>query len=224
MLHLHPTQSFLIDGNMITPGSTLQAHPLAGTAPAKETPLDRQNLVVCYERYNAELFRYAYRLLGDCETAEDCVSETFYRLLKAVRDGHGPLENARAYLYRVARNWITDYFRSKPMRMSSLDIEREGDPEANPSRLAAENWERERVRTAVQSLPPDQQQVILLRFMEDWSHEEVAATLGRSVEATRTLQRRALISLRQFLQLDEAGYNAARRNKKAPPNGATPSR
>jgi RNA polymerase sigma-70 factor (ECF subfamily) len=198
---------------MITQGSTLNSHLLAGAASAKDIPFDRQSLVACYERYNAELFRYAYRLLGDSETAEDCVSETFYRFLKAIREGRGPLENTRAYLYRVARNWITDYYRSQPMRMISLNCELDGDPEANPSKLAAANWERERVRAAVQSLPPDQQQVILLRFMENWSHEDVAATLGRSVEATRTLQRRALISLRQFLQLDEAGFTSFRRNR-----------
>jgi RNA polymerase sigma-70 factor (ECF subfamily) len=198
---------------MITQSPALHSHPLAGAAPAKEIPFDRQNLIASYERYNAEIFRYAYRLLGDCETAEDCVSETYYRFLKAVRDGLGPLENTRAYLYRVARNWINDYYRSQPMRITSLDIELDGDPEANPSRLAAENWERERVRAAVLSLPPDQQQVIVLRFMEDWSHEDVAAALGKSVEATRTLQHRALVSLRQVLQLEEAGFTSSRPGK-----------
>jgi RNA polymerase sigma-70 factor (ECF subfamily) len=200
-----------MDGTMITQGPALHSHPLAGAAPAKEIPFDRQSLIASYERYHAELYRYAYRLLGDADTAEDCVGETFYRFLKAVRDGLGPLENTRAYLYRVARNWINDHYRSQPMRMTSLDIELDGDPEANPAKLAAENLERERIRAAVRSLPPDQQQVIVLRFMEDWSHEDVAAVLGRSVEATRTLQRRALISLRQYLQLEEAGFSCRRR-------------
>ena len=199
----------------------MHSHPLARPAPANEVPFDRQSLIASYERYNAELFRYAYRLLGDCETAEDCVSETFYRFLKAVRDGLGPLENTRAYLYRVARNWITDYYRSQPMRMTSLDIELDGDPESNPSKQAAENLEREHLRAAVLSLPPDQQQVIILRFMEDWSHEDVAAALGRTVEATRTLQHRALVSLRQYLQLDEAGFTSSRQcTQKSPPCAA----
>jgi DNA-directed RNA polymerase specialized sigma24 family protein len=48
-------------------------------------------------------------------------------------------------------------------------------------------------------LPPEQQQVIQLRFIEDWSHEEVAGYLGKTVEATRALQHRGLASLRKML-------------------------
>jgi RNA polymerase sigma-70 factor (ECF subfamily) len=208
---------------MTIQSTAMQTRPLAIPSLVKEISFDRQSLSACYERYNGELFRYAYRLLGDSATAEDCVSETFYRFLKAVRDGLGPLENTRAYLYRVARNWITDYFRSQPLRMTSLDIELDGDGESNPSRLAAEKWERERVRAAVRSLPPDQQQVIMLRFMEDWSHEDVATALGRSIEATRTLQHRALTSLRQYLQLDEAGFTSFRQGRQKKPPAAAPA-
>jgi RNA polymerase sigma factor (sigma-70 family) len=48
-------------------------------------------------------------------------------------------------------------------------------------------------------LPAEQQQVVQLRFIEDWSHEEVASLLGKTVEATRALQHRALASLRKIL-------------------------
>jgi RNA polymerase sigma-70 factor (ECF subfamily) len=188
----------------------MQTYPLTGTLRPRELCCDRQSLIACYERYNNELYRFAYRLLGDSETAEDCVSETYYRLLKAVQDGRGPLENTRAYLYRVARNWITDFYRSQPYHQTPLDSELDGDPEANPSRLVAEQLEHERVRAAILRLPPDQQQVILLRFVEDWSHEEVAAALGRSIEATRTLQHRALAALRQLLCLEDAGFISSR--------------
>ena len=59
--------------------------------------------------------------------------------------------------------------------------------------------ERERVRKAIMQLPFEQQRVIELRFLEELSHEEVAAILGKSVEATRALQYRALSALRQWL-------------------------
>ena len=198
-------------------------YPLTVPSPILETGFDRESLSASYEKYNGELLRYACRLLGDSATAEDCVSETFYRFLKAARDGMGPVENLRAYLYRVAHNWITDHYRSHPLRITSLDIEMDGDPEANPSRLVAEKLERERVRAAVQRLPPDQQQVIALRFVEGWSHEEVAAALGRSVEATRTLQRRALVSLRQLLTLEEAGFTSSPPGKQRNPPAVAPA-
>jgi RNA polymerase sigma-70 factor (ECF subfamily) len=180
--------------------------------------LDRPNLVEAYERYNGELFRYAYRYLGDTNLAEDCVSETFCRLLKAIRDGLGPVENLRAYLYRVAHNWVTDYYRSQPDRQVPLEAELHGEQEANPSHMVVELLEREKVRTAVLRLPPDQQQVLVLRFVEDQSHDEVAAIMGKSVQATRTLQHRALVSLKQKLTLEESGFSTPQPDtQKSPP-------
>jgi RNA polymerase sigma-70 factor (ECF subfamily) len=59
--------------------------------------------------------------------------------------------------------------------------------------------ERERVRKAILRLPAEQQQIIQLRFLENWSHEEVAQVLGKSADATRSMQYRAMGSLRRML-------------------------
>jgi RNA polymerase sigma-70 factor (ECF subfamily) len=180
----------------------MKAANRAISRPPNGTGYDRSAMIAIYEQHNAELFRYAYRLLDDSALAEDCVSETFSRFLKAVRDGLGPVENVRAYLYRVAHNWITDYFRRQPLPLLSLDSELHAGPDANPSLLVANEMERESVRLALLRLSPEQRQVIELRFIEDWSHDAVAAALGKSVEATRTLQHRALIALRRSLLED----------------------
>lgn len=161
--------------------------------------LDRQALIEVYERYSPELYRYAYRLLGDAETAEDCVAETFSRLLHASRNGGGWFENVRAYLYRVAHNWITDYYRQRPPTTLPLDTDQAADPHTDPYHEVSKKMEQEQVRAALLRLPAEQYQVIVLRFLEDWSHEEVAAALGKSVEATRALQYRALNSLQRLL-------------------------
>jgi DNA-directed RNA polymerase specialized sigma24 family protein len=64
--------------------------------------LDKNALVEIYEQYNPKIYRYAFRLLGDAELAEECVSETFSRLLQIVKKGGGPGEYIQAYLYRCA--------------------------------------------------------------------------------------------------------------------------
>ncbi len=163
------------------------------------TTYDRQALVAIYERHSPELYRYAYRLLGDSDLAEDCVAETFSRFLRVTRDSPSTMDNVRAYLYRVAHNWVTDHYRRQPLPPLSLEADVHSDPEANPSHLVADQIEREQVRAALLRLPADQRQVIELRFLEQWSHEEVAATIGKSVEATRALQHRALGALRRML-------------------------
>lgn len=159
---------------------------------------DRQALVEIYEHYSPEIYRYAYRQLDDADLAEDCVADTFHRFMLAIRSGTN-FENMRAYLYRIAHNWITDHYREQPQLPSFLNDEAHSSPEDNPSQLVAQKMDRQRVRAAILRLSPEQRQVIELRFMENWSHYEVAETLGKSVEATRALQYRAVEALRQIL-------------------------
>jgi RNA polymerase sigma-70 factor, ECF subfamily len=165
---------------------------------------DRQELIAVYEQYNPELYRYAFRLLGEKCLAEDCVAETFSRYLRVVRSGRGPSENVRAYLYRIVHNWATDYYRRNPLPSPELDLEIHADSDSNPTHVFTREAERERVRAALMQLPPDQRRVIELRFLEEWSHEAVAEALSKTVEATRALQHRALAVLRRILVEEES--------------------
>lgn len=160
--------------------------------------IDKQALLEIYEHYSPEIFRYACRMLGDNDLAEDCVADTFLRLLIAVRGGT-LLGNIRAYLYRVAHNWIIDHYRRRTQVNISLEENFHTDPESNPAHLVGQELDRQRVRSALLRLPAEQRQVIELRFMENWSHDEVAVALGKTVEATRALQYRAVEALRQVL-------------------------
>jgi RNA polymerase sigma-70 factor, ECF subfamily len=160
--------------------------------------LNKEELVEVYELFSPRLFRYAMRLLGDHQHAEECVSETFSRFLTAIKNGGGPRDNLQAYLYRAAHNWITDFYRKRPPEelVESILLR---DPQQNPVMVVAKDQERERVRIALLRLTDEQRQVILLRFYEDWPYEEIAAALGKSYEATRALHHRALVGLRKML-------------------------
>jgi len=76
--------------------------------------LDEHALSEIYQALSPALFRYAYRLLGNAADAENIVAETFHRLLLALRHGNGPRAHLSAYLYRIARNLITDRYRRGP--------------------------------------------------------------------------------------------------------------
>ena len=160
--------------------------------------ISKQDLVDIYERYSSDLFRYASRLLDDSDQAEECVSETFSRFLQSVRGGSQP-ENVRAYLYRTAHNWIIDRYRHQPLPELGLDDEMPGNLEGNPAHAVSKELERQQIRAAIMQLPVDQRQVIVLRFMQELSHDEVAAAIGKTIEATRALQHRAVTALRQLL-------------------------
>ncbi|GAP08109.1 RNA polymerase sigma factor, sigma-70 family [Anaerolinea thermolimosa] len=161
---------------------------------------DLAALAEIYDHYSPGVYRYAARLLGDSSLAEECTAETFSRFLLALRNGGGPQDQLQAYLYRIAHNWITDYYRRQPVPMQELteDIGVEHD---HPG-LVEERIERERVRSALFSLTPDQRQVVVLRFLEGWDHEAIARALGKPVGAVKSLQHRALAALRRMLRVE----------------------
>jgi RNA polymerase sigma-70 factor, ECF subfamily len=164
--------------------------------------IDRSALASIYDQYSPGLYRYACRLLGDPDQAEECVAETFSRFLHAVRDGRNP-DNIQAYLYRMAHNWITDQYR-RQQPIEPLDPELASNPAENPAQIVAGQIEAEHVRAALRRLPAEQRLVVALRFLEQRSHEEVAEVLGKTIEATRALQHRALAALRLMLVEKEA--------------------
>lgn len=167
------------------------------------TEYDHERLVEIYEKHSPELFRYAYRLMGDPAMAEECVSETFDRFLHGLQSKSQSIRNVRAYLYRIAHNYIVDYRRSARPQADLETMEQMPDQSSNPSRVTAENFKRERIRTALLQLTAEQQMVIQLRFLEEWSHDEVAEILGKTSEASRALQYRALAALKEILEREE---------------------
>jgi len=162
-------------------------------------------LAEVYDHYSTDLFRYAVRLLGNPDLAEDCVAETFSRFLRAVRDGSGPHQYLRAYLYRVAHNWIADRYRRQPPPPLSLEESQEVAGGEDPAEAAQRQLESEELRAALLLLTADQRQVVVLKFLEGWRNEEIAQALNRSVGSVKALQHRALAALRRILIGEEAG-------------------
>lgn len=159
---------------------------------------EEEALAEVFDRYNAGIYRYAMRLLGDEDLAQDCLSETFSRFLGAVQRGAGPQEHLQAYLYRIAHNWVTDHYRKKTPPSVPLD-EFIPDPGDDPHQQVLQNLEMERVRAALSLLTPEQRQVITLKYLEDWDHEEIARAMDKPVGAVKALQHRGVEALRRLL-------------------------
>lgn len=164
---------------------------------------DREALAEIYDTYSPEIFRYACRLTGSTDQAEECLSETFTRLLQALYHGQGPKDYLRAYLFRTAHNWITDQYRRGAPPGVSLEAEQIIDDQPHPTQVADDRMEQERVRTALRLLTPDQRQVMVMRYIEDWSNDEIAQALDKPVGAVKALQHRALGTLRKLLVQEE---------------------
>ncbi len=167
---------------------------------------DLDSLATIYDCYSNGLYGYAFRLLGNADLAEECVAETFARFLQALHNGGGPRDHLKAYLYRIAHNWITDVFRRQPIVVElgeNIGKNEKGDADG-----AWQNeQEKQRLRVALQALTPDQRQVILLRYFEGWENDQIAAAVEKPVGAVKALQHRAIASLRRWLEKDEREWS-----------------
>ena len=159
-----------------------------------------------YDYYSPGLVRYATRLLGEGDLAEECVAETFSRFLKALHNGGGPRDSLQAYLYQVAHHWITDYYRRQPPLTLSLNETFASDL-GDPALSAVDVFEREQVRAALMQLTPEQREVVILKYLEGWENADIAILLSKPVGAIKALQHRALDALRrQVLLVTEKSY------------------
>lgn len=164
---------------------------------------DGEALAAIYDRYSPGIYAYSLRLLGDPNLAEDCTAETFSRFLQALHHGNSPRRYLQAYLYRIAHNWITDQYRRQPPAPLSLEENVRANETDSPHQAALDRLAQTRIRSSLLRLTPDQRQVIVLHYLEDWKVEEIAAALNKSVGAVKALQHRALDALRAVLAGDD---------------------
>lgn len=165
---------------------------------------DEQALAEIYDTLSPAIYAYAMRLLGDADLAEECIADTFSRFLNALHAGGGPQNYLKAYLYRVAHNWITDRYRhARPETPLEQEYELPAGEEVEPHNTVADELERQELRHALALLTPEQRQVITLKYMENLDNAEIAQALQKPVGAVKSLQHRALATLRRILDGNE---------------------
>lgn len=163
---------------------------------------DEEALAEVYDSLAPAIYRYAYRLMGDPDSAQEITAETFQRLLAAFKSGGGPEYHISAWLYRVAHNLAVDIFRRnshhKPVPLDEINLSQADAGESDYVQKEKES----RLRAALWRLTEDQRKVILLRYLEELSSEDTAQILGKPVGAIKSLQHRALASLRRILEVE----------------------
>jgi RNA polymerase sigma-70 factor, ECF subfamily len=160
---------------------------------------DKKAFGVLYERYVSEIYRYAFYRLGNQQDAEDITANAFiktWEYLPKIYERDGSIRNFRNWLYRVTKNLIIDYFRTKktvPLENGVYDGQ---DPRDNTTE---ENIQTGHLKKAIMQLRPDYQEIVILRFINQLSHKEIAKILKLSTGQTRILQYRALKKLREII-------------------------
>lgn len=158
---------------------------------------DLDKASVLYERYKRPLYNFFLRFGLDKETAQDLTQQVFVRLLQ-YRQSYKEVSVFKPWIYRIARNVHNDHLRSNPMKMS--DLEYLSDVVPNPE--SADYESQELVKKALQFLPDNYKEVLIMSRYEDLKYEEIAQILDCSVALVKIRVHRAIKQLREvYFQL-----------------------
>lgn len=155
-----------------------------------------------YERYRQPIFRFAYRLLGSVELAEDVTHDCFLSLIRKPENFQPERASLKTYLYAAARNLALKHFRNQGREagMDELTQEPQDSPRRGPLRTLLDEELADHVREAVFSLPPLQREALILFEYEGLSLNEVADIAGTDAGAVKSRLYRAREGLRRSLK------------------------
>ena len=175
------------------------------------TPDHDQRLADIVEREESRLRGFIRRRVPDVRDAEDILQDVFYKLVEANRLLM-PIDHLTGWLFTVARNRITDFFRAR--RPEFLEIEDllpapGGGPEAEYARAAL----IEALNDAIGELPPEQRVVFIAHELEGRSFKEIAAPSGVGVNTLLSRKRYAVLRLRERLRLAYEEHEEAKRTR-----------
>ena len=155
-----------------------------------------------YDRYIDKIYRFIFLKVNSQEIAQDLTSETFLRGWESFKNGN-KIENPQAFLYKIARNLVTDHYREKGRaQVVSAEFIPIVDPRQNLEEKSLLNSDIDNVKMALASLPEEYQDVIIWHYLDGLAFSEIGQILHKSENAVRVQTHRALEKLRKKLNHD----------------------
>lgn len=162
---------------------------------------DAEAFGALYDHYHPPVYRFVYYRVASQALAEDLVSETFFRALRSMASFQWQGKDFGAWLMTIARNLVADHYKSGRTRLETSTDDfagHEGVTEGPEDEVMAD-LTNDLLRTALTRLPAEQQECLVMRFLNGSSIAETAQALGRSEGAVKQLQLRAVRNLAKLL-------------------------
>jgi RNA polymerase sigma-70 factor, ECF subfamily len=160
-----------------------------------------------YERYVTRIYNYIYYRTGNPAEAEDLTSRVFHRALAHINHYSNRGVPFSAWLYRIAHNLVANWHRDNSRRNEvpledQTSLSHRGE---HPEHALVNSQELENLLGIIRKLPPERQQLLILKFVEGMSNMEIAVIMRRSEGAIKSLYHRTLLALRDDLVKNEPG-------------------
>jgi RNA polymerase sigma-70 factor, ECF subfamily len=161
---------------------------------------DRVALEELYLLHFDRIYSYLHVSVGNRHDAEDLTTQTFLKMLESIKRFRWRSAPFSAWLFRIAHNLAMDHFRASRRWQPEEDVpEPPGEEEPSAEAAALQTIGRQSMLELIEGLSHEQQQVLTLKFVFNFSNAEVATILGKTDGAIKSLQHRALVSLQKQL-------------------------
>lgn len=162
---------------------------------------DKQAFGVLYERYVGRIYTYVYYRTGNTHDAEDLTARVFYRAIEHISRYRQRGIPFSAWLYRIAHNLVANWHRDRQRRQEVpiddvVNLQAKIDP---PELTMMNRMDIDRLMKVIQTLSPERQELIILKFVQELSNAEIGRIMRRSEGAIKSLYHRTLLSLRDDL-------------------------
>jgi RNA polymerase sigma-70 factor (ECF subfamily) len=156
-----------------------------------------------YDMHIDRVYRHIYYRVGNEQDAEDLTQQVFLKAWQAIHRYKKTASPFIAWLMTISHNLVVDSYRTKK---DTAYLEGEvlvDGPASSPERAAEASFEQQRLRRAILKLRSDEQQVVILRFIEGFEFAEIASVLKKKEGNIRVILHRALVKLRNILEKDK---------------------
>ncbi|MDI6734251.1 MAG: sigma-70 family RNA polymerase sigma factor [Patescibacteria group bacterium] len=153
-----------------------------------------------YDKYHAQIYRFIYLKVSHREEAEDLTHQVFLNAWQNIKKYEFKGFPFSSWLYQIARNQVIDHYRTKKSNIDIEDIKEIKNDDDTLDNQVNRNYEIEKVKNVIQNLNPEHQDIIIMKFVEELTSQEISKILNKPQSTIRVIQHRAVKNLRNMLK------------------------
>lgn len=167
---------------------------------------DAEAFAALYDRHSRAAYSLAYRMMGEKQAAEDLAQDAFLKVWRSAAGYRAERGSVRTWILSIVHNRGIDQLRSLASRRRTQEKVEAEAPRSQPSEAFAESWrnsQREQVRAAMSTLPPEQVKILELAYFSGYTHLEIADMLGLPLGTVKGRMRLGLKKIRDFFNAQD---------------------
>ncbi len=168
---------------------------------------DAEAFATLYDRHSRAAFSLAYRMMGEGQASEDLAQDAFLKVWRGASSYRAERGSVRTWILSIVHNRGIDQLRSHASRRRTQDKIEASAPRSQPSEAFAETWrnsQRDQVREALNTLPPEQLKILELAYFSGYTHVEIAELLRLPLGTVKGRMRLGLKKIRDYFESRDA--------------------